>query len=42
MKGFVFVNEEGMDLNEDLDFWIQSCLDYNPLAKRSKKKKSKK
>lgn len=42
MKGFVFVTEEGIDSDKDLDSWIQMCLDYNPLAKSSKKKKSKK
>ena len=37
MKGFVFVSEAGIDLDKDLNFWIQLCLDYNPDAKRSKK-----
>lgn len=39
MKGFVFVDENGIDLQEDLDEWVQLCLDYNPRAKRSTKKK---
>lgn len=38
MKGFVYVLPEGLDMQEDLEFWIQKCLDYNPLAKASKKK----
>ena len=42
MKGFVFVSEEGIDLDDDFNFWIQLCLDYNPLAKKSKKKAKKK
>lgn len=39
MKGFVFVDPEGTDLDEDLDHWIALALDYNPRAKSSKKKK---
>lgn len=42
MKGYVFITEEGIDLDKDLEFWIQMCLDFNPMAKRSKKKKPKK
>ena len=39
MKGFVYVEPEGIDLEEDLAEWVQLCLDYNPMAKSSKKKK---
>ena len=39
MKGFVFVTPDGFDMDEDLEHWIQLCLDFNPLAKSSKKKK---
>lgn len=39
MKGFVFVDEDGFDMQDDLDEWVQLCLDYNPLAKKSKKKR---
>ncbi len=42
MKGYVFVSAEGIDSDEDLEYWIQLCLDYNPLAKSSKKKTPKK
>ena len=38
MKGFVFVEPEGIDMDEDLDYWIKLCLDFNPKAKSSKKK----
>ena len=38
MKGFVFVEPRGVDLDEDLDYWVELCLDFNPLAKSSKKK----
>ena len=40
MKGYVFITSEGIDLDDDLDHWIQLCLDFNPLAKSSKKKKN--
>ena len=41
LKGFVFVDPEGIDLEEDLDYWLELCLAFNPLAKSSKKKKKK-
>lgn len=40
MKGYVFVDAEGTDMYDDLSTWIQLALDFNPLAKASKKKKS--
>jgi len=40
MKGFVFVDPEGYDLDSDLEYWINLALEYNPKAKSSKKKKS--
>ncbi len=39
MKGYVFVSPDGFDLDVDLEYWIQLCLDFNPLAKKSKKRK---
>ncbi len=41
MKNFVFINPDGFDTDQDLEFWIQKCLDFNPLAKASKKRKKK-
>ncbi len=38
MKGYVFVASDGYDTDDELRFWIQKCLDFNPLAKSSKKK----
>jgi TfoX/Sxy family transcriptional regulator of competence genes len=38
MKGFVFVDPEGIDTEDELSEWIQICLDYNPKAKSSKKR----
>ena len=35
MQGYIFVNPKGMDLESDLESWIQMALDYNPLAKYS-------
>ncbi len=42
MRGYVFVTPDGIDMDEDLAFWIQLCLDFNPLAKASPRKKKKK
>jgi len=39
MKGYVFVTPDGFDMDEDLAHWIQLCIDFNPLAKSSKKRK---
>jgi TfoX/Sxy family transcriptional regulator of competence genes len=39
MTGYVFVSPEGIDMDKDLEYWILLCLDYNPKAKSSKKKK---
>ncbi len=39
MKGYVFVAPEGTDMDEYLEHWVQLCLDFNPQAKASKKKK---
>ncbi|MDR7128523.1 TfoX/Sxy family transcriptional regulator of competence genes [Algoriphagus sp. 4150] len=36
LKGFVYVDPEGFDLEEDWEFWVEKALEYNPLAKRSK------
>jgi hypothetical protein len=37
MKGYVFVTGGGFKKDKDLKRWVQLCLDFNPLAKRSKK-----
>ena len=39
MKGFVFVDPEAIDDDKDLRFWVKLCLDFNPKAKKSKRKK---
>lgn len=42
MKGYVFVDAAGIDMDEDIEYWIQKCIDFNPLAKATKKKAKKK
>lgn len=42
MRGFVFIYGEGIDKDEDLEFWVQKALDFNVFAKKSKKRKNKK
>lgn len=39
MKGFVFVDEEVLNTKKQLQYWIKLALDYNSIAKSSKKKK---
>ena len=42
MKGYIFVTPDGVDTDDDLAYWIQLCLNFNPLAKASPRKKKKK
>ena len=42
MKGYVYVSAEGVDTDKELEYWVQLCLEFNPLAKSSKKKAKKK
>jgi len=39
MKGWIFLEPEGIDLDDDLSYWVELALEYNPKAKSSKKKK---
>jgi len=39
MNGYVFLDGEVIDMEDDLEHWIDLCLDFNPRAKSSKKKK---
>lgn len=41
MKGYIFVEPDAIDLDDQLSYWIDLCLAFNPLAKASKKKKPK-
>lgn len=37
MKGFLLVDPVGIDMDDDLEYWIGLCLDFNPRARSSKK-----
>ena len=39
MKGYVMVDETGMEAKRDFDFWINLAIDFNAKAKASKKEK---
>lgn len=39
MKGFVFVNASGTSSEKDLKYWVELSVDFNAVAKASKKKK---
>lgn len=39
MKGFVFINAEGTNSAQQLEYWVKLALDFNNRAKASKKKK---
>lgn len=41
MRGFIFIYPDGHDRDEDLEFWLAKALEYNKIAKPSKKKKKK-
>jgi len=38
MRGFVFVNPEGIARDAELEDWLQRALEFNPRAKSSRKK----
>lgn len=38
MKGYVFVDIEALSTEKKLNYWIQLALEYNKVAKPSKKK----
>jgi TfoX/Sxy family transcriptional regulator of competence genes len=39
MVGYIFASPESIDREDDLDKWVNRCLEFNPRAKSSKKKK---
>ena len=41
MKGYLHIQPAGYESDQELEFWISKCLEYNPKAKSSKKKKKK-
>jgi len=42
MKGYVFVDIRALNTNKKLGYWMDLALEYNKIAKASKKKKTKK
>lgn len=36
MKGFVFIYEDDIDLDDDLEYWVQKAIIFNKKAKASK------
>ena len=39
MKGFVFIDPDGTKSKNDLNYWIGLALEYNKIAKASRKRK---
>ena len=37
MKGFIYISPERFKNQKDFDHWIQLALEFNPIAKSSKK-----
>ena len=40
MKGYVYVNADGLKAKKDFDYWINLCVEFNKKSKPAKKKKS--
>jgi len=38
MRGFLFVNPEGLKSDDELDYWLALALDFNKIAKPAKKR----
>ena len=41
MKGFVFIDKTALNTKKKLEYWVKLALDFNKIAKSSKKKKKK-
>ncbi len=41
MKGYVFVDEEALDMDNELSFYVDLAIGFNPMAMASKKKAKK-
>lgn len=39
MKAFVYIEQDAIDMDEDLEYWVDLALEFNPKAKKSSKKK---
>ena len=42
MRGFLFIDPDGWDQQDDLEFWVDKALAYNKDAPKSKPKRKKK
>jgi TfoX/Sxy family transcriptional regulator of competence genes len=42
MIGYVLVEESAMRSDYEFNYWIELCLEFNPMAKASKKRSAKK
>lgn len=40
MTGYLMLDTIDVDRDEQLMFWVETCLDFNPKAKSSKKKRA--
>ena len=40
MNGYCYVRPEGFKSKKDFEYWMKLCLEFNPSAKASKKRKS--
>ena len=40
MKGYVMIDDTGMKTKKEFNYWVNLALDFNKIAKSSKKKKS--
>ena len=40
MRGFIYVDPDAIDDDDNLEYWLKKCIEFNPKAKSSKKKKS--
>ncbi len=38
MKGYVYLDDDALDLDVDLEYWLKLALKFNPFAKSSKNK----
>src|SRR5688500_10044109 len=41
MKGFLFIDDKAIDMEKDLEYWVDLCMKYNPKAKKSEKRRVK-
>lgn len=37
-RGYGYISEEGYKTKKDFEYWVGLCLDFNAIAKQSKKK----